>query len=190
MSEWSETCDQQLIMLTVGGKVEAFNLLVERYHSTVFNLAYRMLGNTSDAQDATQETFLEGFKSINGFKFQSTFKTWLYRVAINTCQQYIRKSDSRQRVLSSYTEDAKNIQKTDSGPIQPDQHLLKNEREQIIQSAICGLPPKQRIVVILFYMQHLKYREIADVLGCSEGTVASRLNAAIGNLRTLLEKRL
>ena len=72
MSKFSDVSDRQLIRQTVGGDVESFNSLVERYHGMVYNLAYRMLGNTNDAQDATQETFLESFKSIRGFKFQST----------------------------------------------------------------------------------------------------------------------
>ena len=133
--------DEQLVRQTVSGDVESFNRLVERYHGMVFNLAYRMLGDTSEAEDATQEAFLEGFKSVKGFQFQSTFKTWLYRVSINTCQQYIRKAESRQRILSSYTEGVAASQRVDSGPVRPDQHLLKNEREQIVQLAISDLPP-------------------------------------------------
>ena len=190
MSKFSDVSDRQLIRQTVGGDVESFNSLVERYHGMVYNLAYRMLGNTNDAQDATQETFLESFKSIRGFKFQSAFKTWLYRIALNTCQQHLRRSDSRKRTMYSYTEDTKNIQRSTTGPTQPDQHLLKTEKEQIIQLAIGSLPTKQKTVVTLFYMQHLKYREIAEVLGCSEGTVASRLNTAISNLKNLLGRRL
>ena len=182
--------DEQLVRQTVSGDVESFNRLVERYHGMVFNLAYRMLGDSGEAEDATQESFLEGFKSVKGFQFQSTFKTWLYRVSINTCQQYIRKAESRQRILFSYTEGVADSQRTDSGPVRPDQHLLKTEREQIVQLAINDLPPKQRAVVTLFYMEHLKYREIAEILDCSEGTVASRLNTAISNLKTTLEKRL
>ena len=147
--------DEQLVRQTVSGDVESFNRLVERYHGMVFNLAYRMLGDTSEAEDATQEAFLEGFKSVKGFQFQSTFKTWLYRVSINTCQQYIRKAESRQRILSSYTEGVAASQRVDSGPVRPDQHLLKSEREQIVQLAISDLPPKQRSVVTLFYMEHL-----------------------------------
>ena len=92
--------------------------------------------------------------------------------------------------MYSYTEDTKNIQRSTTGPTQPDQHLLKTEKEQIIQLAIGSLPTKQKAVVTLFYMQHLKYREIAEVLGCSEGTVASRLNTAISNLKNLLGRRL
>ena len=190
MSNFLDVSDRQLVLQTVGGNVESFNSLVERYHGMVYNLAYRMLGNTNDAQDATQETFLESFKSIGGFKFQSTFKTWLYRIAINTCQQHLRKSDSRKRTMYSYTEDTKNIQRSAAGPTQPDQHLLKTEKEQIVQLAIGSLPTKQKAVVTLFYMQHLKYREIAEVLGCSEGTVASRLNTAISNLKNLLGRQL
>lgn len=178
--------DEVYVQKTIEGDAEAFNELMQRHHARIYGLAYRMLGNPEDAADGTQETFLEAFKSVKSFQFQSKFSTWLYRVAINTCQQYIRKFDSRERTLTAYT---KNIE--DRG-VQyntdfPDQIVLKAERDQLVQEAISQLPPKQRMVVILFYMQHLKYHEIAEVLDCPEGTVASRLNTAIKNLKSKLK---
>ena len=83
--------DDVYVHQTVEGDAEAFNELVNRHHSKIYGLAYRMLGNPDDAADATQETFLEAYKSVKSFQFQSQFGTWLYRIGINTCQQYIRK---------------------------------------------------------------------------------------------------
>jgi RNA polymerase sigma-70 factor (ECF subfamily) len=179
--------DEIYVHKTIEGDADSFNELARRHHAKIYGLAYRILGHPEDAADATQEVFLEAYKSIHSFRFESKFSTWLYSIGINVCQQYIRKSDSRQRTLKAYTE---SIEEQD-GPYttnSPDRMVLKTERDGIIQEAINQLPPKQREVITLFYMQHLKYREIAQVLNCSEGTVASRLNTAIKNLKSKLQK--
>lgn len=178
--------DEIYVQKTIEGDPEAFNELVQRHHARIYGLAYRMLGNPDDASDATQEAFLEAYKSIQSFQFQSKFLTWMYRVGINVCQQYKRRSESRQRALTSYTKDIqeRDTQYTDE---YPDRVLLKTERDQLIQQAIDQLPSKQRMVITLFYMQQMKYREIAELLDCSEGTVASRLNTAVRNLKSKLE---
>jgi len=179
--------DDVYVYQTVEGDAAAFNELVNRHHSKIYRLAYRMLGNPDDAADATQETFLEAYKSVKSFQFQSQFGTWLYRIGINTCQQYIRKSQSNERKLAAYTREAE-IHRPAPDNDSPERTLLKTEQSEIIQGAIDRLPPKQREVVTLYYMQHLKYREIAEILACSEGTVASRLNQALKNLKRKLSK--
>ena len=111
----------------------------------------------------------------------------MYRIGINTCQQYIRKSQSHDHKLTAYTREAE-IGGIVSDEDAPERSVLKDEQNEIVQGAINWLPPKQREVVTLYYMQHLKYREIAEVLNCSEGTVASRLNQALKNLKRKLSK--
>ena len=179
--------DDVYVHQTVEGDAEAFNELVNRHHSKIYGLAYRMLGNSEDAADATQETFLEAYKSVKTFQFQSQFGTWLYRIGINTCQQYIRKSQSNERKLTAYTKEAE-IQGRPVENDSPERGVIKTEQNEMVQNAIDQLPPKQREVVTLYYMQHLKYREIAEILACSEGTVASRLNQALKNLKRKLSK--
>ncbi len=178
--------DEIYVQKTIEGDAEAFNELVQRHHARIYGLAYRMLGNPDDASDAAQEAFLEAYKSIQSFQFQSKFVTWMYRVGINVCQQYKRKSDARNRTLTSYTKDLRDREGQYVNHC-PDRLLLKTERDQLIQHAISQLPSKQQIVITLFYMQQLKYREIAELLDCSEGTVASRLNTAVRNLKSKLE---
>ena len=178
--------DEIYVQKAIEDDAEAFNELVQRHHARIYGLAYRMLGNPDDASDATQETFLEAYKSIQSFQFQSKFLTWLYRVGINVCQQYKRKSDSRDRTLTSYTKDLQEREGQYANDC-PDRLLLKIERNQLVQHAINQLPSKQRMVITLFYMQQMKYREIAELLDCSEGTVASRLNTAVRNLKSKLE---
>ena len=179
--------DDVYVHKTVEGDVEAFNELVKRHHSKIYGLAYRMLGNSEDAQDATQETFLEAYKSIKSFRFQSQFGTWLYKVGLNTCNQIIRKAKSRNRMMDAYTEEKAVRGMTETREI-PERLAIKAEQRELVQAAIDRLPPKQKEVVTLFYMQHLKYKEIAEILDCSIGTVASRLNKAMQNLKVKLEK--
>ncbi|MCY4403812.1 MAG: sigma-70 family RNA polymerase sigma factor [Candidatus Poribacteria bacterium] len=179
--------DDVYVHKTVEGDVEAFNELVNRHHTKIYGLAYRMLGNAEDAEDATQETFLEAYKSIKTFRFQSQFGTWLYKVGLNTCNQYIRKAKSRNRMLDAYTDNTAACGMTEEREV-PDRLAIKTEQSQVVQAAIDRLPPKQREVITLFYMQHLKYKEIAEILNCSLGTVASRLNKATQNLKVKLEK--
>ncbi len=179
--------DDVYVHKTVEGDVEAFNELVSRHHTKIYGLAYRMLGNSEDAEDATQETFLEAYKSIKSFRFQSQFGTWLYSIGLNTCNQYIRKAKSRNRMLEAYTEETATRGMAEERNV-PERVVIKTEQSQVIQAAIDRLPPKQREVITLYYMQHLKYKEIAEVLNISLGTVASRLNKATQNLKTKLEK--
>ena len=178
--------DEIYVQKTIEGDAEAFNELVQRHHARIYGLAYRMLGNADDASDATQDAFLEAYKSIQSFQFQSKFLTWMYRVGINVCQQYKRKMDARERTLTSYTQDLQEREGQYTNEY-PDRVLLKTERDQLVQHAINQLPTKQRLVITLFYMQQMKYREIAELLDCSEGTVASRLNTAVKNLKSKLE---
>ncbi len=179
--------DDVYVHKTVEGDVEAFNELVNRHHTKIYGLAYRMLGNAEDAEDATQETFLEAYKSIKTFRFQSQFGTWLYKVGLNTCNQYIRKAKSRNRMLDAYTDNTSARGMTEEREV-PERLAIKTEQSQVVQAAVDRLPPKQREVITLYYMQHLKYKEIAEILNCSLGTVASRLNKATQNLKVKLEK--
>jgi len=185
--EFKEFSDKACVKMVIEGIDEAFNELVKRHFEKIYGLAYRMLGNVEDADDATQESFIEAYKSIKSFQYRSKFSTWLYRVAINTCQQFIRRDQSRIRAISAFEEKVK-YQESKKVPKTPDSIVIEKERNRLVQSAIEQLPEKQRIVVILFYMQHLKYREIAELLECSEGTVASRLNSALKKLRPKLIK--
>jgi RNA polymerase sigma-70 factor (ECF subfamily) len=178
--------DELWVKKAVEGDLNAFDEIVKRHHAKIYNLACRLLGNLEDAADATQETFIEAYKSIKSFKYKSKFSTWLYRVALNTCHQQIRKSESRKRTLTAFADNFKFLN-TEDGIETPDKTVLKNEQERLLQAAIDKLPDKQRQVIVLFYIHDLKYREIAEILGCPEGTVASRLNTAIKNLQPKLK---
>jgi RNA polymerase sigma-70 factor (ECF subfamily) len=178
--------DELWVKKAVEGDLNAFDEIVNRHHTKIYRLAYRLLGNAEDADDATQETFIEACKSLKSFKYKSKFSTWLYRVALNTCHQQIRKAESRKRTLTAFADNVKFLD-AENGIETPDSIALKKEQERLLQAAINRLPERQRQVIVLFYVQNLKYREIAEILGCPEGTVASRLNTAIKNLKPKLK---
>lgn len=179
--------DEFWVKKAVEGDSNAFDEIMRRHHAKIYNLAYRLLSNEEDAEDATQETFIETYKSLKSFQYKSKFSTWLYRVALNTCHQQIRKSESRRRTLTAFADNFK-ILSSENGIETPDSVTLKKEQERLLQDAIDKLPEKQKQVIVLFYIQDLKYREIAEILGCPEGTVASRLNTAIKNLQPKLKE--
>jgi len=178
--------DELWVKKAVNGDSVAFEELVKRYHAKIYRLAYGILGNPDDADDATQEVFIEAYKSLKSFQGRSKFYTWLYRVALNTCHQQVRRAKSRQRTLSAFAEELR--QNYNENNVETPEHIaLKHERSSLVQEAIGKLPAKQREVVLLFYMHNLKYREIAEILDCSEGTVASRLHTALRNLKPKLK---
>lgn len=178
--------DELWVKKAVEGDLNAFNEIMKRHQAKIYNLAYRLLGNAEDADDATQETFIEAYKSLKSFQYKSKFFTWLYRVALNTCHQQIRKAESRKRTLTAFADNFK-ILNSENGMETPDSVTIKKEQETLLQAAIDKLPEKQKQVIVLFYVQNLKYREIAEIIGCPEGTVASRLNTAIRNLKPKLK---
>ena len=179
--------DDVYVHQTIEGDAEAFNELVARHHSKIYALAYRMLGDPEDAADATQETFLQAYSAIKTFKFQSQFGTWLYSIGKNICKQHIRKAKSDERRLTAYAREAE-VHSSAPENNSPENEVLKIEQCEVVQDAIAQLPLKQREVVTLYYTLDLKYREIAEILGCSMGTVASRLNQALKNLKQKLGK--
>ncbi|MCG9128296.1 sigma-70 family RNA polymerase sigma factor [Candidatus Poribacteria bacterium] len=179
--------DDVLVHKTIEGDVEAFNELVSRHNARIYGLSVKMLGNVEDAEDATQETFMQAYKSIHTFRFQSKFGTWLYQVAVNTCKQHLRKAKNQEKFVQNYTEEAVIHGMTDKRQI-PERQVVKTEQQAQVHAAIDLLPPKQREVVTLHYLHHLKYKEIAEILNCSVGTVGSRLNLAMKNLKRKLSR--
>ncbi len=163
---------------------EAFGELVRRYADRIFNLAYRMTGDRSAAEDLTQETFLRAFQALAGFKDGSPFAPWLYRIAVNTCLTY------RQRQQASSAEpldDALAVRLFDPAP--PLEELAEQREVQaIVQRAILALPPRYRAVVILYHIEDRPYNEIADILGLPVNTVRTHLHRGREMLRDLLAR--
>lgn len=181
-----EETDKDVIEACRRGDTEAFRALFERYKDKVYSVALRYGGNPNVAQDIAQETFLKLFASIAGFRGEASFDSWLYRLIVNACFDHKRKT--RRLVplegLLNVTSGLLDLIRAPARSALDD--VLRQEMSEHLRTVVDGLAPEQRMIVVLRYTQGLSYEEIAEVLGCSVGTVASRLN----RVHKVLERRL
>lgn len=175
------------------GNVGAFDQLVLRYRERVYGVVYHMTSNREDAADLTQDAFIKAFQSINRFQGQSSFFTWLYRIAVNSTLSHLRKN--RLRTFFSFekiTEDDKTTellsQLTDKDGA--DKETYVRELQEKLNEAMQKLSIKHRTVVTLFEIDGLSHEQIAEVVGCSVGTVRSRLHYAKQILQSELQSYL
>lgn len=159
------------------GEGEAFDLLVERYQRSVYRLCYRYVNNHQDANDMAQEAFLKAYRGIGRFRGDSSFSTWIYRIAVNTCLNF--------RASRKPTTDELPIGLAD-GTAGALDHLQRDEQARKVREAVTRLPEKQRATLILKIYEDLTHEEVAGILGASVGTVKANLFHALGNLRKLL----
>ena len=181
------TDERELVERFQNGEQEAFNELVIRYQGKIYNLVYKYVSNSETAKDLSQEIFIKAFRALPNFKRQSAFYSWLYRIAINLCIDFIRQQ-KRGRALSFEdltAGDNDEMAFNDVGPLPPDQ-LETKELGHIIGQAVQQLPPKQQRVFNLRYQDGLQLKEIAAQLDRSEGTIKAHLHHAHKRLQTLL----
>jgi RNA polymerase sigma-70 factor (ECF subfamily) len=185
-----------LVKAVQAGDMAAFDELVYKHKDRLFNLVYRLLGDYQDANDCAQEIFIKVFKSIKRFRFESTFSTWLYRIAVNTCKNRIKSSAYRwkKRTVSLETSNGSKggnpfSEMVNGSPI-PALALEKKERMMRIQKAINLLPEEQNQVVVLRDIQGHSYQDISDITGLNLGTVKSRLARARLALKNQLRGRI
>ena len=165
------TIDDRVIKACQAGDKEAFRLLFEAYKDRVFSIAvYSLGGNEAAASDVTQLIFLKLITNIGQFRGESLFTTWLYRLVTNACIDEQRKT---KRFLN-FGDSVRVERIQERRPAE--RRYERREIADSVKSAICELKPKFRLPILLKYVEDLSYEEIANVLGCSKGTVASRLN--------------
>ncbi len=161
-----EKSDSDLLALCRIGDEEALAQLVRRYRDRIFNLAWQLLGNKDDAEDVTQETFLQAFEHLSDFRGDSQISTWLYRIAVNTCMMKLRQRKS----VEPLPEDYELAEEIDWRSVE-ERILLKQQVDRVL----ARLPEPLRLVLVLREMHELSYDEVAQVLGIPVGTVRSRL---------------
>lgn len=154
--------------------------LFERHKDRIYSIALRYSGDATAAQDIAQDIFLKLFASIGNFRGESSFETWLFRLVVNCCFDYRRKT----KRLAPLVEGVLDLIRA-PGRSALDE-VMRQEMTGQVKSAVESLPPQQRMVVVLRYTEGLSYDEIAEVMGCSAGTIASRLN----RVHKVLERRL
>jgi len=171
----------------------AFRELLDSHRDRVFNITFRMLGNRAEAEDVAQEVFITVFKTIETFREEAKFSTWLYRVAVNHCKnriKYLARRHDRDRDELDETSSGANGATTGAigapAPASPDRALEGAQMEKLVQDAIATLDEDQRVVVVLRDVEDLSIEEICEITGLPDGTVKSRLHRA----RLVLRKKL
>ncbi len=180
--------DNALVRRAQANDRAAFNEIVLRYKSKVYNYVFRMVHNALDAEDLTQETFVRAFLSIRSFQSRASLNTWLFRIATNQCIDYSRKRKKTQGLTSSLSQDNDIDDENAERDIpdlafDPQRLLLNKELGARLDQSLRELPEKLRTVVLLYDIEGLPYDEIASIVGCPLGTVKSRLFNARGALR-------
>lgn len=175
-----EGTERELVAACQRGDRDAFRALFELHKDRVYSIALRFSGEPADAMDITQDAFLKLFSVIGDFRGQARLDTFIYRMVVNSCLDRKRKE---RRLLPLVDEWAATLHATGASP---SEELLRAEVSSSVRSAVEKLAPDLRIVIVLRYTEGLAYDEIAEALGCSPGTVASRLNRA----HKALERRL
>jgi RNA polymerase sigma-70 factor (ECF subfamily) len=189
MAHGLEPSDDQLVLLSKDGKLEAFNSLVERYEGSVFNLCYRLLGERSAAEDATQEAFLSAWRAMSRFG-GGNVRSWFLRIAANECKDEMRR---RTRRAATSLEEMSERRETlfdlaDASAGAPEIAEL-HEFGAAFQQLLLQLPYDQRRAIVLVDVYEYRYEEVAELTGESLGTVKSRIHRGREKLRGMLANR-
>lgn len=169
-----------LVMQAQNGDRNAFSELIRIHTKGVQGVVYRMCGDRQLAEDAAQETFIQAWLRLSSYRPKSSLRNWLYRIAVNTAIDMLRKE---KRILPGAVDD---MNLADAAP-EPEARFVKAERSALVRTAVVGLPDASRAVLVLREYEGLSYKEIADTLDIPVGTVMSRLNYARKLLREKLE---
>jgi RNA polymerase sigma-70 factor (ECF subfamily) len=180
--------DRRLISECLNGRSAAYGVLVRRYQDRLYNTVFRLLGNTEDAQDVIQDSFISAYQSLNSFKGDSLFFTWLYRIAMNAAISLKRKKRTAVSLDSGSKLDIVIDPLDQSLDNQPGDALERHEDECRLQEALDRLSAEHRTVIVLKDIDELKYEEIAEIVGVPVGTIRSRLHRARLELRDLLQE--
>jgi RNA polymerase sigma-70 factor (ECF subfamily) len=180
--------EQRWVRAAQNGDLQAFNLLVERYQTLAYNVAYRTLGHPEDAADATQDAFLSAFRAIRDFRGGS-FRGWLLRIVVNACYDARRRGRRRPATsMDAIVEELGDAPWADEHAADPEEVVLTRELREAIERALDRLPDDQRIALVLVDVQSLSYDEAAEAMECPIGTIRSRLARARARLRDLLDE--
>ncbi len=179
--------DEELVTRSMGGDKASFDQLVVRWERPIYALAYRVLGREEDARDVCQETFLRAFRALPGFKGQAKFSSWLYRIALNLCRDWMRRQ--RRAPVSQIPEDMDPVEMAgEQGPAESIETLVvRRELSAIVEVAMARLPEEQRTAIILKEYHGMTFQEIADLQGCPLSTVKTRLYQGLTVVRRHLE---
>jgi RNA polymerase sigma-70 factor (ECF subfamily) len=180
--------DEELVARSMDGDVDSFNQLIKRWERPIYALAYRTLGREDDARDVCQETFLRAYRAIKGFKGQAKFSSWLYRIALNLCRDWMRRQRRTPTVQAPEDVDLADLA-AEQGPSESIETLVgRRQLGRAVAAAMSRLPEEQRTAIILKEYHGLTFQEIAEMQGVPLSTVKTRLYQGLSVVRRQLEK--
>jgi RNA polymerase sigma-70 factor (ECF subfamily) len=182
--------DEELVARATAGDVDSFNQLVSRWERTIYALAYRTLGREEDARDIVQEAFLRAYRGLRGFKGEAKFSSWLYRITLNLCRDWIRRERRAPVVQPPEGVDAVELADSQAAPSESVEELVaRREMSRAVSRAMAELPEEQRTAILLKEYHGLTFQEIADQLNCPLSTVKTRLYQGLSVLRRRLDRQ-
>ena len=180
--------EKKLVLQSKSGDLQSFERLIKAYQKMAYNVAYRIMGNEEDAKDMTQEALIKVYRNIKGFRMDSSFSTWLYRIVMNTCKDELRKK--KMKVISIdqpiQTGDGQMQMEIEDTSLHPDEILVSKETQTEVHDALQEVSEKNRVVVVLRDIKGFSYSEISDVLEVPVGTIKSRINRGRQELKSIL----
>ena len=180
--------DEELVARSMGGDLDSFNQLVLRWERPIYALAYRVIGREEDARDVAQETFLRAFRALKGFKGQAKFSSWLYRITLNLCRDWIRRERRTPLVQAPEGIDVIELAGEETPSETVEELVSRHELGRAVAKAMSQLPEEQRTAIILKEYHGLTFQEIADLLDCPLSTVKTRLYQGLTVLRKQLRE--
>ncbi len=188
MGEDKRLEDRRLIDLALQGNEKAYEDLLTKYRNLVFSIMFKMVRNTQEAEDLTQEAFMKAFGSLETFNEEFAFSTWLMKIASNNCIDFLRRRKLRTYSIHEpiqYKDERIEIDIPDQEP-SPERSLIQSERKRMIEDAINELPDRYRYVIILRHREDKSYEEISEILNLPLGTVKAQIFRA----REILNRKL
>jgi len=180
--------DEELVARSIRGDADSFNELVLRWERPIYALAYRTIGREEDARDVCQETFLRAFRALPAFRGQAKFSSWLYRIALNLCRDWMRRERRTPIVQPPEDVDLMDLA-TAAEPSESIEDLVaRKDMTRLVENAMTRLPEEQRTAIVLKEYHGLTFQEIADLMGCPLSTVKTRLYQGLTVLRRELAK--
>ncbi len=180
--------DEELVAKSVGGDAESFNELILRWERPIYALAYRTIGREEDARDVCQETFLRAFRALPAFRGQSKFSSWLYRIALNLCRDWMRRERRTPVVQAPEDMDLLELAAATEPSESIEDLVARKDLTRAVERVMATLPDEQRTAILLKEYHGLTFQEIADLVGCPLSTVKTRLYQGLVVLRRELAK--
>ena len=180
--------DEELVARSLGGDQNSFNELIHRWERPIYALAYRQIGREEDARDVCQETFLRAYRALSGFRGQAKFSSWLYRIALNLCRDWLRRERRTPVVQPPEDMDLMELAAAREPSETIEDRVARHDLSRAVERAMARLPEEQRTAIVLKEYHGLTFQEIADLVGCPLSTVKTRLYQGLAVLRRELAR--